>query len=92
MCRLLERPSPSRSPPERRGSVPESAGRIGRRVGKWGLAGHHLGEQPSGDGAEGEAVMGVAKGEPQALVTFASPNNRDHVGKAGTPSEPRRRL
>jgi hypothetical protein len=47
-----------------RGSIAEAARRVGRRIGKGCLAGHHFGEQPAGDRAEREAVVGVAEGEP----------------------------
>src|SRR5438034_7338670 len=36
--------------------------------------------------------MGVAEGEPQALMAGTAPDHRDHIGKAGTPAQPRRRL
>jgi hypothetical protein len=45
-------------------SISESAGGVRRRFGEGLLTSHHLGEQPPGDGAECETVMGMAKGEP----------------------------
>src|SRR5580700_8596425 len=67
----------------------EPAGGVARRVGEGLPPSHHLGEQPPGDGAEREAVMGMAEGEPQALVPLAFANHRDHVGKTGPPAHPR---
>ena len=38
--------------------------------------------------------MRVAEGEPepQAAVALGSPDHRYHIGEAGTPTQPRRRL
>jgi hypothetical protein len=38
-------------------SIPESIGRVGRRIGERRLPRHHLGEQPACDGSKREAVM-----------------------------------
>jgi hypothetical protein len=67
----------------------EPAGGVARRVCEGLLPSHHLGEQPPGGGSEREAVMGMAEGEPQALVPLAFANHRDHVGKTGPPAHPR---
>jgi hypothetical protein len=59
---------------------------------KGGFPSHHLGEQPAGDRSQREAVMRVAEDEPQAAMTLASPDHWNHIGKAGTPPDPRCRL
>jgi len=72
--------------------VLEPAGCIARRLGEGRLSGHYLGEQSPGYGSQREAVMGVAKGEPQTLMSLASSDHRHHVGKAGAPSHPGLRI
>ena len=44
---------------------------VGLRIDDGFCAGDHLGDQPSRDRAERQAVMGVAEGEPEALVAAA---------------------
>src|SRR5215472_13615346 len=75
-----------------RHSVRKSGSSVGRRIGKGRLAGHHLGEQPAADWSQREAVMRVAEGEPQAAMALSRPDYRYHIGEAGTPPQPRRRL
>ena len=70
----------------------EPIGAIRPRITERTRAGDQLGNEASGRGAKRQPPVGVTEGEPQALVALASPDHRDHIGKAGPPAHPWRRL
>ena len=49
---------------------------------------HHLGDQPAGEGAECQAVVGVAEREPEILMFWRGPDDRHHVRRAGARAHP----
>ena len=70
-------------------SAPKSVGTVRHRIRKWILASHHLGKQASGDGAEGEAMVGVPESEPHPGVVLRCADDGLHVWQAGSGSSPR---
>ena len=62
---------------------------VGRRIGEWRLAGHHLGQQPAAHGPEREAQVMVAEVEPQPLVLRRAADDGQHVRQARPAPQPR---
>lgn len=61
----------------------------GGRVGERRFAHHHFRQQPSGHGAERQAVVVVSEREPQATVTGRGADDRAHIGRTGAHAVPR---
>src|ERR1700730_16315574 len=69
-------------------SLTEPLGAIRCRIAERRLAGHHFRDEPSGDGAQRQAGMAVATGEPQASLPGRAADHRTGIGKAGTRAHP----
>src|SRR5262249_55489172 len=68
--------------------LPEPLGAIGRGIAERRLTGHHFRDEPPSHGAQRQAGMAVAIGEPQASLPGRAADHRTGIGKAGACAHP----